>query len=402
MRNSLKYDNRLDWFSRVKQLSFTSFTTLIVTTFVLTSLLAGPGDTSELSEEHLAVVSSYQKAISEVESFETRTLSTSLASGLRWDQESAKWQTFHSNPGIAVLRIFQDRESDNQYIIAGDRFGSKQLKASISGGIDPDKDQRLSDVYNRELKEEYFGYLPVKESRTLTANSTLSKARDFVVLGGFETPEMTVSVTAMNTILAEYEDAAVAPLTQIDPLSFQLTHAGWGPCFTWVELEVGYNIAELTQALKIMNQNADLHCPVANFYHRYESKAVAERQQGATDLLKVWTTALEKDQEDKPIPLHEKVMQHLKEITENGDAALPDGFDTGFDFAKRYVHDYTEYKSFHLIPLDDWLRFIATKKKSGTGGEKFFLPGLEEYQLFTGFGADQWFNQHLSEIAAKI
>jgi hypothetical protein len=167
-------------------------------------------------------------------------------------------------------------------------------------------------------------------------------------------------------------------------------------------LESGYNIAELTQAVKIMNQNADLHCPVADFYHAFEQKSVAERQQATTDLLKSWTVAMEKEQLNKPTPLHETVIQHLQTIAEDGDAALPDGLHTGFDFATRYVHDYTEYKSFHLIRLDNWLKFIAIQEKPDMSDENFLLPDLEEYQPFTRFGADQWFNQHLPEISARI
>ena len=403
MRDDLKYNNWLDWLSRAKQPRLLGLITLIAATLVFNSILAGPSDLDELGEEHLETVRKYQKAVSDVRSLEHPSLSSNLALGLRWDEEERSWQTFQSNPGIAVLRVYQDQESSNKYIIAGDRFGSKQLKASISGAIDLDKDQQLIDVYNRELKEEYFGCLPVGESKNLTPGLAFSKTRKFVVLGGFEVSrEVPASATTMSTP-AGYVGAAAAPLTQTESPLFQSTHAGWGPCFTWVELETGYNVAELTQALQIMNQNAALHCPVADFYHGYQRKSAAERQKTAKCLLAMWKSAIEKESPGSQlVHLHVDIIKHLQTTAEDGDAALPDGIDSGFDFAKRYVHDYTEYKSFHLILLDNWLKFIAIQEKPDTSDAKFLLPDLEEYQPFTRFGADQWFNQHLPEISARI
>lgn len=237
----------------------------------------------------------------------------------------------------------------------------------------------------------------------MTPGSALSKTRKFVVLGGFEaSSEAPVSATTMS-VPGGYVGAAAAQAAQTESSLFQSTHAGWGPCFTWMELETGYDIAELTQAVQIMNQNAALHCPVADFYHGYEDQSAAERQETARGLLAMWKGVIEKESPGSQlVSLHETVSQHLKRVAENGEAALPDGIDTEFEFAKHYVHDYTEYKSFYLIPLDNWLKFIATQEKPDTSDAKFLLPGLEEYQLFTRFGADQWFNQNLLEISAKI
>lgn len=167
MRDDLKYNNWLDWLSRAKQPRLLGLITLIAATLVFNTISAGPSDLGELSDEHLTVVRKYQKAVSDVRSLEHPSLSSDLDLGLRWHQEEDKWQSFQSNPGIAVLRVYQDQASGNKYIIAGDRFGSKQLKASISGAIDLDKDQQLIGVYNRELKEEYFGCLPVKSAKKI-------------------------------------------------------------------------------------------------------------------------------------------------------------------------------------------------------------------------------------------
>ncbi|PLX30176.1 MAG: hypothetical protein C0582_01325 [Alphaproteobacteria bacterium] len=88
-----------------------------------------------------------------------------LAKGLRLQEETQKWQPYQSNPGISVMRIYQDPHSNKKFVIGGDRFGSGQLKVTISGAIDPGSDRSVRQVYERELKEEFFGQLPLKETK---------------------------------------------------------------------------------------------------------------------------------------------------------------------------------------------------------------------------------------------
>jgi len=94
--------------------------------------------------------------------------------------------------------------------------------------------------------------------------------------------------------------------------------------------------------------------------------------------------------------LKKNVYQHLQQVAKDGQTPLPDGYQSGFVFAEKNIHDHTEYKSFHLIPVEDWMRFVQENflEKREDGQEVYKLAGeLEKYSLFTRFGADQHFYQ---------
>lgn len=281
-----------------------------------------------------------------------------LAKGLRLQEETQKWQPYQSNPGISVMRIYRDPHSNQKFVIGGDRFGSGQLKVTISGAIDLGSDRSVRQVYERELKEEFFGQLPLKETKE-----------------GKDGPKLEVTGGFQQTAEGGF------------------THCGWGPCFGWHEVEHGYSEKELRSAIDIMNQNADHHFPVTSFYHQFENLSHEEKKSAAAELLIKWK---ENPPEETIVPLKTNVYQHLQQVAKEGQTPLPDGYQSGFVFAEKNIHDHTEYKSFHLIPVEDWMRFVQENflEKREDGQEVYKLAGeLEKYSLFTRFGADQHFYQ---------
>lgn len=267
--------------------------------------------------------------------------------------------------GMSVLRLYVAKDTDEIFVIAGDRFGLGQLKITVGGQIDPE-DQTVAQTYHRELEEEYFGQLLDREVQPLPLEGRVTR-----ITGGV------------------FKDGEIWK-----------TH-GWGPCIGWVQWESGYTKEELQEAIKIMNENAGLHVAVADFFHDFEKKTPEEKKGEAQALL----AGFEASKSETTVPLTKVAADYLRQLTETPEAPFPEGSGkTGFEFAQKHVHAYTEYKSFYLLPLKKWWTFM--QREQGISGERAVdfdvkngapeeVRGLEDVfqgkSLFTRFDADRCF-----------
>jgi hypothetical protein len=247
-----------------------------------------------------------------------------------WSARGNAFDLVSGTFGVSILRLYKARDTGKVFVIAGDRFGLGKLKITISGQVE-EEDQTLNQTYLRELQEELFGQLEEKESQFLKLEGRLTH-----VTGGVDAPGKTES----------------SWLTLGPPI--WRTH-GWGPCISWIRYETGYEHEELQQAVQIMNENANLHFPVAEYFHAFEKMGPEEKKQQARSLLTKFSEA----NQETTVSLSDKASSFLESLRENPELPLPEGSGkTGFEFAQKHVHDYTEYKSFHLISLKDWMAFM--------------------------------------------
>ena len=197
-----------------------------------------------------------------------------------------------------------------KYVIPGVRFDGT-VKLSIGGSVER-TDRTIHDAICREYDEEFFGQLPLTK---------FSYATEKLIAGGFQLQD--------GRIVSE----------------------GWGPYITFFALETGYNLGEIQAAVEIMNVNAHLHFPVATFFSKISKLEASEIHSNAQRLLQAFESAAVKG---SITPLKPEAKEMLLKLVENP-AALP--IEGGFgDFAKKYVHDYTEYSEFKLVTLDEFRR----------------------------------------------
>ncbi len=305
----------------------------------------------------------YEKAEQHQHISKSLAITTPIPDELRhvWNEE------LHSVPGtfgMSVLRIYRCSETGAKYLIAGDRFGMNSLKVTIGGQID-ESDKTVQEAYERELTEEYFSQLPRDKTNVLEI-----KSRKTHVTGGVEQTE-----TRWFT-------------------------NGWGPCIGWIEVESEYKKTDLEKAISIMNENARLHFSVAEYFHALEEKSDQEKQSQAKELLENF--------KESPgahiIPLLSEARAYLEGLSKNGSTPIPnDSCKTGFNFAQTYVHTYTEYKSFKLVPLDEWMEFMTYHlkvKEEGQLSEEAAAPvpeSLKDADLFQRFDADTKFYALMQE-----
>lgn len=223
--------------------------------------------------------------------------------------------------GAGIIRAFQTNAET--YVIYGMRFG-KTAKLSIGGSVEA-TDQTIQDAICRELDEEFFGQLPLANIRY---------ADEKLIAGGFQLQE----------------DGKIAS-------------AGWGPYFTFFAIESGYNFDQLENAVRLMNINAGLHFPVATFFSEVKKLEASDIRFQAQSLLKAFEDVIEKQ---GVIPLKPEAKEMLERLVENP-AALPSEGNFS-DFARQYVHDYTEYSVFNLVPLTEFMG-LAVKKFSENESE---------------------------------
>lgn len=221
-----------------------------------------------------------------------------------------------SSLGAGIVRAFQT--DAGIYNIYGMRF-DKTAKISIGGSIEA-TDQTVQDAICRELDEEFFGQLPLADIRY---------ANEKLIAGGFQLQE-----------------------------DGKIISAGWGPYLTFFAIESGYNLDQLENAVSLMNINAGLHFPVATFFNEIHELKASDIRSQAQSLLQAFEDVKAKQ---GIIPLKPEANEMLETLVENP-SALPaeSNFD---DFAKKYVHAYTEYKEFNLVLLADFIG-LGVKKFS--------------------------------------
>lgn len=220
-----------------------------------------------------------------------------------------------SDIGAGIICIF--KTDDNLYVVYGLRFG-KTAKLTVGGKVEI-IDRTAMDTIVRELEEEFFHQLPLK-------NYILANKR--AMSGGFE-----------------------------EDLNGNIKLKKWGPYFKFFALEIGYQIEELEQAVEIMNRNASLHFPVATFFGELEKLNPEEIKIQASELLQEFENNAGPD----IIPLRPEVTSQLELLTRDPLSIPAQG---GFAFAKKYVHDYTEYSAFDVIPFTE---FIESNMEKFTG-----------------------------------
>jgi hypothetical protein len=213
--------------------------------------------------------------------------------------------------GAGIVRAF--RIEAETYVIYGMRFG-KTAKISIGGSVEPN-DQTIEGAICRELAEEFFGQLPLANIRY---------ADEKLIAGGFHLQE-----------------------------NGKVASEGWGPYLTFFAIELGYNFEQLENAVSFMNFNARLHFPVATFFSGIKGLQASDIQSQAQGLLLAFEDATGKQ---GIIPLKPETQNMLARLVENPYTLPDDG-----NFAKKYVHDYTEYSEFHLVPLADFMGLRVKK-----------------------------------------
>lgn len=97
-----------------------------------------------------------------------------------WSEDEAFSQV-RGTFGISVLRLYVTKDTDEIFVIAGDRFGLGQLKVTMGGQIDA-ADETVSQTYQRELEEGYFGQLLDREVQPLTLEGRVTQITGGVFL----------------------------------------------------------------------------------------------------------------------------------------------------------------------------------------------------------------------------
>ena len=148
-----------------------------------------------------------------------------------------------------------------------------------------------------------------------------------------------------------------------------------------------YAYADLEEAIKKMNANADRHFKVAEFLHGYGMCSISERKEKASALMKMFSEDVR--HEEGFVPLHAEASAFLKEVANDGATSIPSPFKSGFELAKEYVHIYTEYRAFMLMTLPDFFKWERLAQDKET---------LQERGLFKQFEADQRFYQTMRSV----
>jgi hypothetical protein len=251
--------------------------------------------------------------------------------------------------GVNVTQVYLDTNTNKKYVILGDRFGIGMLKVGIGGAIEAD-DHTMKAGFEREKQEEHFGQLP-------PVNSEYHELGDqkTIIAGG----------------ICKNEDTYASK--------------GWGPNIGWVVTENGYVLADLETAVTKMNDNAKLHFPVASFFGMkasdFNDKSSEERSATAAELLSNFNAALE----DHIVSLHPKVKAYLEALSSDGNAILPEGYADAAEFSRQLVHDYTEYKAFYLVDLDDFFTMID-QNSDNSAAVKAKEEGIERGVNWSSFG----------------
>lgn len=221
------------------------------------------------------------------------------------------------NLGAGVMRVFSI--DGLMRVVLGKRFG-KNWKISVGGAVEK-TDKTFKGAITRELKEEYFGQLPF--SSEIEPLSIPHKA------GGIS----------------------------YDALTHKFKTSGWGPYFTFFILDYGYTEDQLKASLKIMNANAKNHTMLANYFADFDNTDSEAKKKGASIILEQFDDAIGTPGFVNMLP---KARKALRILRKNGDHSLNM---KGFDFAKQYVHIYSEYSEFIIKPLE---KVFAEAEKGST------------------------------------
>ncbi len=204
-----------------------------------------------------------------------------------------------------MVRVFTC--DGNKYVIKGLRFG-KEAKSSVGGAKD-ELDITFADIITRELREEYFTQLPLLKHEV---------KKDALIAGG-------------------------APFHK------------WTRYVTFFVEERGYTKKELENALVHMNDNATLHFALATYFAGFKIGFIPEVASVQAEELLSRIAELEKNLAF--IKPRDEVKNMLTLLRDNARALEESRFNNdGYDFAKEYIHDYSESSKFELMELSDYMR----------------------------------------------
>lgn len=234
--------------------------------------------------------------------------------------------------GAGIIRVFQ--VDGEKYVIYGMRFG-QAAKLSVGGSVE-EQDKTVEHAIERELQEECFGQLPL-------VNITYAEQK--MSAGGFQ-----------------LEDG-------------KIVSKGWGPYLIFFAIETGYNLAQLKEAVELMNINAGLHFPVATFFNEIEKLGAEHVSAQAQSLLQAFE---EVNGKNSIVPLNPNAEAMLVSLVKEPKMLPVEG---GFGFAKKYVHDYTEYSEFNLVKFADFMGLQIKKFAEEEIDLAYKLLGVPEGKL---------------------
>jgi hypothetical protein len=238
-------------------------------------------------------------------------------------------QVLPAGISAGMIRVFSCEDS-KKYVINCLRFDGK-AKTSI-GGAKEFVDNTFLDLITRELHEEYFNNVSLKDYRV-------------------------------------HETTLVS---------------GGKPFFNWTRYvtffieEKGYTKAELDRAVIQMNKNAELYTNLANYFGRFAENTTPEAD--VCDIAKSLVLRITELEDDAAVlPPHQTVKEMLKSLSSDKDALAQSEYkNNGTKFAKKFLFDWTEFREFSVMELSRYMKESGEKFSEKADKIMYKLFGDEE------------------------